>query len=398
MYQTISKVRRVSTIGKLSLAALALGICAGCGTSGASSSAVAPTKNLTGPKAAFNQLVASARKSSDDTVALPIAGTFTNHQLSLLQSGFKKEFGINVKLDVVPGNAGIVIPTKMLLAAEAGKGVVDIENSATTTNMSAVLKAGDLQEPDWTALEEKWPILKTLRTQYGPEVYSATGKPISDFCVSMSDQPFVLAYNKKLVSPKAVKNLTWLDLEKPQWKGKVGIDSSGDTEARLTMIKGFSNAAAISYAKALVANGVVPISGSPAIVTALESGRISIGPAAIGPVVDAIQSGADLGYVIAPLSSTIKGYYYNSDGLCISKYLLNNPSVVNLYFGWFDTQGLYATATSGSAVQRLDPAEANHFPLAKEVAASGLTGYTITSSALKTLVPLQDQIKSILTG
>jgi ABC-type Fe3+ transport system substrate-binding protein len=339
---------------------------------GATSSTAATPAASGSPAAQFAALVSAARKSNHKVTAA--LSTYTPALLQMWQNAFKKEFGFSVDLVNVPGHEAIDIPTKVIAAAPSGDGVVDYLNGVPIPYLTGMFDAGDFQEPDWMALEYKWPIIKSLRSAVKPDLQGKIGL-LSNYVFTAVEDPYVLVYNTSMVTASQAKALTWEDLTEPQWKGKVAVDGSGGATAYLAITPGVGVAGMNSFLKGLVSNGVQPeTDGSLGVIQAVERGQAAIGISNHEDLAPLLKKGVPLAYVIAPISSTVHEVPVSTDMTGLVKPGVDNLSMAELWMGWLAADGLPLAAKIGAGgPQRLDLAESSVFPLARQISAAGFT-------------------------
>jgi hypothetical protein len=261
----------------------------------------------------------------------------------------------------------------VLAAAPSGKGVVDQVDIGDLWYEIKVFSDGYFRKPNWQALYYKWPNMSIYRNLDEPNLKATVnGKTIHalDYAAISQDAPYAIIYNTKYVSAASMKNATWQTLLNSTYKGRVAIDETGGTLGYYGLAVGEQKMK--SFIQGLQSNSVIPVSGGSAgVANAVVSGQAWIGLAAYGEIATEDSVGAPIGGVIPTIAPKDHRVAMNVDASWLLNPGVNNPAMSELYWAWFVNQGVRVDAPWGSS--RLDPKEANYFPLEAALKADKLT-------------------------
>lgn len=342
-------------------------LAAACGPSAIPASpASGPVDTSAKPK--FNALLERARASNG-----VIRGAFSDRDPELIRAeeeAFKKQFGIDLRLENEPGHVSRDIPPKILQAQKAGKGVVDVVGGGVS-NMRPLLEAGALGEPPWDALDEQWPQVAEFRKLFPDPM--ADGRKLSDFCMLQSTNVWGLVYNTNKVKPSDVAGLKWDDLLTEKWRGRVAVDAQAAGTKAMSFAKGWPLERVAAWANNLGANQAKIIQGGyVAVAPVVVQGEADIAELTLPEAIRQRELGA-------PLDFAWPEFVFSTRTVtCLPKVLAGDPALAALHWAWNNFEGSYLAdemglGTSSTASRPLYGPEAGKYRLGKVLKDAGYT-------------------------
>lgn len=318
-----------------------------------------------GPK--FQALLDKA-KQSDGRLRGGLASVGTETQRAW-EAAFEKQFGIKIQLESEPGHGSREIPPKMVTAQKAGKGLVDWIEGGNPSNFAPLMEAGNLQRPNWDALEEQWPEIKDLRKLYPDVPGGPSGTTLQDYCMLNSQVVWSLVINTRNVKDDEVRNLKYDTLLGPNWKDRVGWDAQALGFKEMPFREGWPQERVTAYAHNLGANGVKLVSGGTnGVLQSLSQGEVDISMTNMETAYSQMSKGAPLKFAWPEFGMG------NDLGICIPAITANNAELAQIWFAWRNVQGEWIDAeTGGGGARPFYAPEAARYPLGKIIKEGGWT-------------------------
>lgn len=318
-----------------------------------------------GPK--FQALLDKA-KQSDGRLRGGLASISTETQRAW-EEAFEKQFGIKIQLESEPGHGSREIPPKMVTAQKAGKGLVDWIEGGNPSNFAPLMEGGNLQRPNWDALEEQWPEIKDLRKLYPDVPGGPNGTTLQDYCMLNNQVVWSLVINTRNVKDDEVKNLKYDDLTGPNWKDRVGWDAQALGFKEMPFREGWPLERVIAYAHNLGVNGVKLVSGGTnGVLQSLSQGEVDISMTNMDTAYSQMSKGAPLKFAWPEFGMG------NDLGICLPAITANNAELAQIWLAWRNIQGEWISAEKGGGGRRPFYApEADRYPLGKIIKEGGWT-------------------------
>lgn len=313
----------------------------------------------------FDELVEAAR-ASDHRVRQAL-DSYTAEDIEAREQAFEERFGFPLTLENEPGHQSQDIPAKIIQSGQAGRGVVDMSEGAST-NFVEVFQQGFTRRPNWEAIEAEWPVIPRLRDE-ALEVVNDDGERMGDYCMMQAQLPWVPVFNTERVDAAELEGFVWEDLTEPEWMGRLALDGRAAGLFVFPFAPGWDEDRLREFTEGMGANQPTIVSGgSSGVVQALLQGEGDIG-IAVSRVVESQKAiGAPLDYVIPedflPVSHR---------ATCMMEPGVNDPAMVELYWAWLNAEFIYEQGAAGEPTDpRLGPEDAEYFEIADRVQEAGL--------------------------
>ena len=293
----------------------------------------APAADEPEGNAAFDALLKAAQAETNTEVVGWYDGVDPD-TIRAWEAAFEEEFGIDIKVNSIPGHASRDAGVQALAAYKAGKAIAD-DLGGNADLMLDNIEAGALRAPDWAALEGVSPLIAQYRDALILE--NRHGGPMNEFCMVSSFYVWPLAYNTSRVSADELKGVSFNDLAyDSKWKDRVVTDARFLGVYAFPMAPGWDSDKQVAWVKALKSNGAKAVSGgSTGVVQAILSGEGDIGIASSGVALREKKKGAPVDWY--PPSD---GWVPGGIGLtCFPTLTGTGSELADLWSAWQATTG-----------------------------------------------------------
>lgn len=192
------------------------------------------------PAGPLAQVIEAAKK--EGTVSAKLNPGFTQQSMYKLEKAIKDRYGVDLKIKFAGSTSFSNDVAESIMEQKAGA-VPSYDLLTLSNHIARANKAGVLERVDWKPL---------LSEGTNPKVVHDS--PLMQGGIIYYTTHFGLVYNpEKIKSDEAPKTL--LEMGNPKWKGRVGIESVGNSWIRWAYIMGKEKC--ISAIRTLMKNGVI---------------------------------------------------------------------------------------------------------------------------------------------
>lgn len=268
---------------------------------------------------ALRELIGRAKKEGQ-VVYVDLTGTPEKLRESI--QGFKKKFGVNIKVEIVPlgSSAGV---TRLVQENAANKITMDLLHPSYTLVQRLVGK-GILADFDWNGV-----FGKAL-----PGISDASAKVpqfLKNKVLDYQHLVVVPIYNTKLLDKSDIPK-KWIDLLDPKWKGKKIIMDPRGGSIYLFFVK-YGEQWTLDYASKLMKQGPMFQRGQPAIARAVARGEAPLGITSLHQVLKYKHQGRPVDFAPMELAPVVPQVLVPVKGS-------RHPNAAKLFAAWLATEGL----------------------------------------------------------
>ena len=297
--------------------------------------ASAATATPTPQPSEFDKLVERAR-ASNHVVRAPL-GFHSDEAIAGLEDAWEERFGFELILESEPGHPVRDMPTKIVVAAQGGNGVIDSMLWGNAAVTFPIQEEGFMRKPNWETVYEEWPALVDLRAQ-APEWVDSNGDTMQEYCALAFHSAWVWNYNPRNVTADEVANLTHDDLLTDKWKDRVVADERALGYYYFPLAPGWGTDRTAAFMHNLGANGLKLFpGGSRGVHQAILQGEGDIGLA--NGAWDLKQKGQPIDFAITEFTTGA-----NPNVSCLPKFGVNDEDMAELFWAWDIMEGRPAIA------------------------------------------------------
>jgi ABC-type Fe3+ transport system substrate-binding protein len=209
---------------------------AGAATAEGAGTQTADPSGTDGAKAAFDAIVKAAQEEGE----LLVMGGGGANEVDIVQDGFKKEFGVDIKVSYIPGSQAKII-AQLQMEQEAGATPSYDFIPASADNLMKAKAAGVIEDVDWKQLLDG--------AGLNPNYY--TGLPADYISAEATIRGIV--YNNTLVDANELPK-TLGDFTDPKWKGQFGWLSFANQSVECLYFQDMINDDGQQFIKDILAN------------------------------------------------------------------------------------------------------------------------------------------------